>query len=251
MLVRRLIGPVFWGAVVSFAYYLVNMYGLNIGVVEVNEFYGEQFFAVLSTLYAIITALVLIKGLENVDSLTSAVLREATKLRSIAALSLGFRDETTAGTMRHMRTELRFYADNVLAQGSAQRSQANDGAIDGCSRLVIGLATQDPFEATLKAELLRQIEELRAMRATRASLAETRLPGYLIWMLAVMTLSIIAPFFAEHSAEVSFNYYAIFAVSTFGSFIFFMMQDINKPYDGLWAVDFGPFREAAETLSAG
>ena len=251
MLFRRLFGPVFLGALAVLGYYLLNINNLNADIVEVNDFYGEQFFAVLSTLYAIMTALVLIKGLDSVDSLTAALLREATKIRTVASLSSAFQGEAAASSIRHLRTELGFYVDSLLEQRHAQTLERNAAAMETCRRIVAATPTDNAFDAELKIELIREIEALRLLRAERGSLAMQKLPGYLIWMLAVMTLAIIAPFFVEHTLELGFNYYAIFTLSTFGSFIFFMMQDINRPYDGLWTVDFSPFEDAHAALSEG
>lgn len=248
MLYRRLLGPALLGALCTGGYYALNVSGLNLGLVAVDPFYGEQFFAVLSTLYAITTAMVMIKGLETVNSLSASILREATKIRSVGSLSAAFEGEDARAAMRRLRGELMIYVDNVREQKGADRSRKNDGVIDGCRRIVASIGAQTHVDVLLKIELLREIEALRLLRAERAAIAETRLPGYLVWMLAVMTAAIIAPFFLEHTAAINFNYYAIFLLSGFGSFIFFMILDINQPYDGLWQVNFAPLDEASADL---
>ncbi len=253
MLIRRLIGPLTLGAICAGAYYALNKYGINLEIVDLDAFYGQQFFAVLSTLYAITTAMVLIKGLDTVNSLTAAILRESTKIRSIASLSAAFEHEAARSAMRNLRGELAIYVDNIReirAASGAERTRKNDGVIDGCRRIIAAAPVDDGPDILLKIELLREIEALRLIRAERTAVARTRLPGYLIWMLLVMTVAIIAPFFLYGSQGVSFNYYAIFLLTTFGAFLFFMIHDINKPYDGLWKVNFDPLDEAAADLAS-
>ncbi|MCI4665125.1 MAG: hypothetical protein MRY74_10445 [Neomegalonema sp.] len=247
MIFRRLFGPVFIGLLCCVAYYFANQFELNQSLLVINEFYIEQFLTTLSTLYAIVTALVLIKGLETVNGLTAALLREATKVRSIASLSAAFHDDGSRAAMRHVRGELAMYVDNIRTRRDADRAERNDGAIDGCRRIIAGAHV---YETELKVALLRELEALRLLRAERGSQAASRVPGYLVWMLLVMKVAILAPFFLEHSTGPHFNYYAIFALSTFGSFIFLMVRDINRPYSGLWRVDFTPMDEAAAELEA-
>ena len=248
MLIRRFFGPLFLGLLAAAGYYALNRFGLNIGLVELNAYYGEQFFAVLSTLYAILTALVLLKGLQNADALTAALLHEATKIRSIAGMCDMFEGEAARASMRLVRGELRMFVENILEQQSASRSMRNDGAIDHCRKIIARMKVEGGADPAIKMELLRELEALRLLRSERASIAGQRLPLYMVWMIAALTLAIIAPFFVEHTRAVHFNYYAIFAIGAFGSFVFLMIRDINRPYEGLWAVDFSPFREAAEAL---
>ena len=249
-ILRRLLAPLFIGFGSVALYVYLNLANLNSSVVGVSEFYAEQFFSVMATLYAIITALILVKGIESFDALSSAISHEAMKIRSINAYFSYYSDtaQQPGGSIHRIRQLLLQYIDNVLNQKSAAKSADNDSIIDACIHDCSLISVDDENDRIALTEIMKGIDEFRTLRANRINCARNKVPGYLIGMLVLMTVSIIIPFFLEQQTAVHFNHYIIFTLSTFASFIYFLLQDINKPYDGLWTIDLSPFHEAADEI---
>ena len=251
-LFRRAIAPIIIGLAAILIYFLLNLFELNRVRIDINEFYGEQFFAVLATLYAIITALILVKGIESFDSLGNAINCEAMKIRSLNAYFHYFEGSSKASqdkTVTEIRQRLFAYVENVLEQKTAFRSSKNDQLIDQCVQQCANLDVIDENDRIALTEVIRGLDDLRKLRADRVNVAQTKIPGYLIGMLAFMTLSIMLPFYLHHQTGITFNYYIIFVLGTFGSFIFFLLTDINRPYEGLWQIDLNPFLEARSEVA--
>ena len=249
-ILRRLLAPLFIGSAAVALYVYLNIANLNGSVVGVSEFYAEQFFSVMATLYAIITALILVKGIESFDALSSAISHEAMKMRSINAYFSYYSTEAQrqGGSIYHIRQLLLQYIHNVLHQNSAAKSTENDSIIDACIHNCSLISVDDENDRIALTEIMKGMDEFRTLRANRINCARNKVPGYLIGMLVLMTVSIIIPFFIERQTAAHFNHYIIFTLSTFASFIYFLLQDINKPYDGLWTIDLTPFHEAAEEI---
>ena len=252
-ILRRLLAPLVIGSAAVSLYVYVSVSGLNTAMVGLNEFYAEQFFSVMATLYAIITALILVKGIESFDALSSAISHEAMKIRSINAYFSYYSDDAQApgGSIHRIRLLLLEYIDNVQEQNTASQSSKNDTIIDECIYSCSNISTHDENDRIALQEIMKGLDEFRTLRADRINCARNKVPGYLIWMLVLMTVSIIVPFYIESQTSLHFNHYIIFTLSTFASFIYFLLQDINKPYDGMWTIDLSPFEEAAREIRKG
>jgi len=251
-LARRLIGPVFIGLIGVAVYWALNFYQLNNTDMEFSEFFGEQFFSVLATLYAIVTALMLVKGLDTFDSLDHAIRDEAMKIRSINTYFYYFQNdavERNNNLINTIRNHLVQYVANILAQTTADRVEENDRVITVCIEKCNEIEVHDENDRIALSEIIRGIDDLRSLRSRRLNLASAKIPDYLIGMLAIMTVSVVLPFFLHHHNGLSFNYYIIFFLSLFGSFIYFLLTDLNKPYAGLWRIDFTPYVEAKDEVA--
>lgn len=250
---RRLIAPAVVGVLAATLYFVANRADLNVGLVSVDEFYGEQFYAVIATLYAIITALLLVKGIDTFNALGAAVSEEAMKIRSINAY-LGYfyssGQDVGLAQIAEIRRLLLGYTRHVQARHSADAAPENEAVIDECVRHCSRLTVADANDQIALGEAMRGLDALRGLRARRVHCAKEKIPGYLISMLALMTAAIMLPFYLLHDDGYGFNYYILFTLGTFGSFIYFLLNDINKPYSGMWRIDFTPYDEAEKELAA-
>lgn len=252
-MLKRVFGPAIVGGIAAGAYFFINMRGLNAELVTVDEYYGEQFYAVIATLYAIITALLLVKGIETFNALSAAVNDEAMKIRSLNAYMTYFYSSGKEVGLEHVeaiRTELLGYVSRVRGRGQADANPENEKVIDRCIRYSAHIDVGDENDRIALAEVMRGLDEFRQLRARRINCAKQKIPPYLIRMLALMTLAIMAPFYLHHEPGIGFNTYILFTLGTFGSFIYFLLNDINTPYDGLWTVEFDAYEVAEAELQA-
>lgn len=219
-----------------------------------DEFYGEQYYAVLSTLFAIITALILVKGIEFFDRLNSLISEEANQIRSIVEFLAYFEDERSCGdnpNVRSIKEILREYCAMSLAN-----PYEPDGVDPGVALLRRGsdeigrLVCREENDRVALAEIMRGLNTLFATRAKRLSCGKAKVPVYMLITLAFMSVSIIAPFFLEDPATFTHNYAIIFVLATFCSFILLLLMDINSPFDGFWAVDLDAFRRLQDSIEA-
>ncbi len=212
---------------------------------EFDEFYGEQYYAVLSTLFAIITALILVKGIEFFDRLNTLISEEANQIRSIYEFLAYFEDGSSGGSDPHVRaTKLILCEYCSLSLEDPDPEPGDDKGVDLLRRgaIEIGkLDCKDENDRVALAEVMRGLNNLFAIRAKRLSSGSVKVPVYMLITLAFMSAAIIFPFFLESPAAFNHNYAIIFVLATFCSFILLLLMDINSPFEGFWAVDLDAF----------
>lgn len=221
---------------------------------EFDEFYGEQYYAVLSTLFAIITALILVKGIEFFDRLNSLISEEANQIRSIYEFLAYFEDAESAQANPNVvaiKQLLRDYCAMSLA--NPYEPTGRDPGVELLRRGSDEIGKLDCREENDKvalAEIMRGLNTLFATRAKRLSCGKAKVPVYMLITLAFMSVAIIFPFFLEDPTVFNHNYAIIFVLATFCSFILLLLMDINSPFDGFWAVDLDAFQRLQENIEA-
>ncbi|MEZ5854709.1 MAG: DUF4239 domain-containing protein [Hyphomicrobiaceae bacterium] len=213
----------------------------NIWSIPINGNTAEQFFAVMATLYAVTTALVLVKAIESFDHLFKAITNETDKIRAISDFLIYMQ-----GTAKNLDTigQLRkIFRDYLAATFRDPRKTVDDSArrLSTCVSLIARLNCEDENDRIALGEIMKSMNELAAIRAERIALTNYRVPGYLVVMLAVMSLSMIMTFFVDPAEKISHNYTIIFLLTVFSSFIILLLLDIADPFDGFWEVDISPY----------
>lgn len=219
---------------------------------EFDEFYGEQYYAVLSTLFAIITALILVKGIELFDQLNQAVNEEANQIRSIVGFLSYFEDDASRARCDNLdtiRTLLRDYCRNVVAQPTISGSAENTSLLKRTAQEIARLDPADENDKVALQEIMRGLNMLFTTRAKRISASQAKVPLYMLVILAFMSLAIIFPFFLVSPEPFSHNYTIIFVLATFCCFILMLLVDINSPFDGFWHVDLEPYKQLEASIA--
>ncbi|MFV0297772.1 MAG: DUF4239 domain-containing protein [Hyphomicrobiaceae bacterium] len=209
----------------------------NVWSIPINGNTAEQFFAVMATLYAVTTALVLVKAIESFDLLFKAMSRETDKIRSISDFL--FYMQATIGNgepIHRLRCIFRDYLKATF-ENPKRTDGAGDSTFANCVGLIARLECADENDRIALAEIMKSMNELSAVRAERIVLTNYRVPGYLVIMLAVMSLSMILMFFVDPAEKISHNYTIIFLLSVFSAFILLLLLDIADPFDGFWEMD--------------
>ncbi len=219
---------------------------------EFDEFYGEQYYAVISTLFAIITALILVKGIELFDQLNQAVNEEANQIRSIIGFLVYFEDETSRDGSSHiqtLRTLLRDYCQHVSAPPPISGSAANGAILKQTAEEIAKLEPADENDRVALQEVMRGLNALFITRSKRISASQAKVPVYMLVILTFMSLAIIFPFFLVSPEPFSHTYTIIFVLAAFCCFILMLLLDINSPFDGFWHVDLEPYHQLEEAIS--
>ncbi len=240
----RVVLPIVLGVVMVEAYrwsHTVPWLKANIWTIPVNGNTAEQFFAVMATLYAVTTALVLVKAIESFDHLFKAITTETDKIRAISDFLIYMQgtpqNVDTIGKLRQL------FRDYLGATFRDPRKTVDDSArrLSMSVKLIARLECEDENDRIALGEVMKSMNELSAIRAERIALTNYRVPGYLVVMLAVMSLSMIMTFFVDPAEKISHNYTIIFLLTVFSSFIILLLLDIADPFDGFWEVDISPY----------
>jgi hypothetical protein len=226
-----------------------------------GDAYNENFYAGLATLYAIITALALVKGIEGFDSMKRTIADEAYKARAIFELTYYFdmtSDPQTRNGIMGLRNGLLRYAANVATMRDQELTNDNLKILRGLQTSIAKLNPRDANDHLSLQLILSSHGELGVLRSKRISAVGEKIPRYLIAALWLMAISLILPFMVEPlyttgslaagltepDNPVRFGqYYIIFLLGALNSFLLLMLSDISDPFDGFWRVTLDPFNE--------
>ena len=264
----RCLLPLLIGGVCVEAYTLIHESGLAPDLMKYfvfGEKYNEIFYSATATLYAIITALALVKGIEDFDEIKKIITDEAYKVRAISEMShyfdLATRPQTHEAT-KSLKLKLMTYARNVAAMRDQDIKDANLGLLRQCQRDIAQLVPEDENDRHALRNIMEAHVELGTLRSKRVAAMGDKVPGYLIWALWLMAAGLILPFMAEPLMkeavapatgfvpnDARFGQYSIiFLLAALNSFLLLMLADVSEPFDGFWQVNLGPFQELSEAL---
>ncbi|HKJ62832.1 MAG TPA: hypothetical protein VKA94_12705 [Hyphomicrobiales bacterium] len=223
--------------------------------------YNEIFYSGLATLYALITALALVKGIEGFDAMKRTISDEAYKVRAIFELTYYFdltSDPQNRNGIMGLRNNLMRYAANVAAMRDQQLTNENLRILRSAQSNIAKLIPHDANDHHALQLILSAHGELGVLRSKRINAVGEKIPRYLIAALWLMALALIFPFMAEPlltpaSAAAGLTepdnplrfsqYYIIFLLGALNSFLLLMLSDISDPFDGFWKVTLDPFNE--------
>lgn len=217
---------------------------------EVSEYSGEQYYAVTSTLFALLTALILVKGIEAFDRLNAVLGEEANKIRSIVEFMYYFEEEdgerlpdaeAVKARTRRIRKLMRIYCGACVADPvSADHDRANQ-LLRRSTQEVGALDCHDENDRLALAEVMRALNELFAIRARRVACSRAKAPASMMVALVFMSLALIFPFFIGAPEAHPYAKAYIFVLTAFCAFVLALLRDINTPFEGVWRVDMQGF----------
>ncbi|MEO1608875.1 MAG: DUF4239 domain-containing protein [Pseudomonadota bacterium] len=255
----RITAPVLFGTLLVLIYELAhsNSWTQSYIIHEVNTYDGEQYYAVISTLFAILTALILVKGIEAFDRLNGVIGEEANKVRSIVEFMYYFEEQDNeevadiATVMRRTndirKLMLRYCQDSIEDPGASKEIKTN-GILRKATRVVGALECHDKNDELALTQVMAGINQLFTIRAHRAACSRVKIPIYMFIALSFMSIAIIFPFFFGKPEEHLFAQEFIFILTAFCTFVLFLLRDINSPFEGFWSVDMRAFHDLRDEL---
>ncbi len=280
------------------AYQTQEIFGYNIkeyvgrdateilSLAQFNPSYQEPFYTAISTLYAIILALALVKGMEDVDELRQSIAEETHRVRSIWNYLKYFEDdelnEKAVRAKARFRVLLLEYLKNIPDGRGNGNAELNRKVMDGCRAAVLEIEPYDRDDQIAQQEIMLSLETIGIMWAKRLGSNSGKISSYLMVALWVMSLALLLPFLAEplcvdpkvlqeQIGPEGFNaidkamcsdgvlmlspqrfsqYYMIFIIVSFFSFLMLMLHDLSSPDKGFWTVDHSAFDDLHMELSA-
>ena len=253
--ISRIILPVLIGLAISYVWYLspaISVLGLDVSIEGNDGKRIEYFLEIMSVLYAICIAFLLFKGLNDYDNLRHVLREEAACIQSYIEFMMYLDGEGKNGRIIDgIRTQFLTYIDNIYSDNQLTRQAAND-------RLIMDVITEtkrlntkksDSDDSIALSEAMKQLAELSRLRGLRESHIDSRMPTYLLVLLAVLSLSLLAPFMAGPRGNEDLTAVLIFSLSTFFSFFYIALLDLNEPNDGYWKIKIEAFKTVRKFIT--
>ncbi len=225
----------------------------------------EIFNGTVSTVYALVVAFIIFKGMQDFDQANFALRDEAMRIWSISRNLAFFAEsdrladpeahdrnlvlsEAVRGEMLAYLTDLQGALDN-RSQGVAE----NEERIIRTERYVARLTPIDANDRVALQSVMTTLGDLSGIRARRMALMAAQPSLFMVVMLILLSVLIITPFFAlgvsglyrdgdammaspQAAAFESLEIWAVGALAFTLTFLFIMLMDMNSPFDGQWTV---------------
>lgn len=256
--VFRILGPITIALSVTLLYFYFSPWftglviGKNSNLNELSKNQIDNLFDILSVIYAVSTAFLLLKGLGDHDQLKLALNEEAGTIRSIAHFSSYFTDhgkDENAYLVKDIKYNLINYIENLILGHEIAENEDNDKILENLVRKISKLELKDHNDNAALSELMKEFNSLLVTRSKRQALAESKMSPYLLFLMATMSVIIILSFFfVENDQPLQIVGLIIFSLTFFMAFVFVTMFDISRPFVGFWQIKLDSFNQTLNYL---
>lgn len=260
-MICRCVLPILIGGFAVEAYEVLNQSAATqqlLAFFNFHERYNEAFHGALATLYAIITAMALVKGIEDFDGFRKNLAEEAYKVRLIDDMVRYFNSGSPAAreAIAGLRYQFVLYASNVASFRDMTNRSDNLNILRRSQQYIASLTPEDENDKISLWAIMEAHGDLGTLRAKRIAAAVDKIPRYLILALWLMAITLILPFMVWPEGDAGqavdpgpSQATIIFLMASLNSFLLLMLSDISDPFDGFWQVHLGAFTELVELLT--
>ena len=271
-------------------YHLQNVFGYDVDkyigynipklleLARFNPSYKEQFYTALATLFSIIVALTLVKCMEESNNYSANLASEADSLRSIWNYLKYFQNKKLDDAADHqemgdaivkIRRVIRSYVSDMAQHELLDTDLTSNDVASRLRKYTLQFKAADKDDEIAQERIIDAVENISKCRSKRASARGGGVPFYLKFALWLMSIALVLPFFAEPlcvfpssetpillTCEKDLNpqrwsqYYMIFTIVSFFSFLLLMIDDINTFRIGFFKTRNGVFRDLRNYIGA-
>jgi len=210
------------------------------------------FWGVFGTLYALITAFVLVGVWEQFNGFSNEIAKEAKTITSIWNYT-DYLDDTVIS--KKMEEALVAYLKTV--SGSEAKKMARAARIVHPSKELVGIMEvidkikfDDPRDESAFKEIIRVYEELSTVRNERIESSVTRLPPLLKGFFVLISSVFVLGYLVHGFVNPVLYYSTLIAVSTIVFFANMIIFDMDNPVDGIWNVSFEAFKNSLSYIKS-
>lgn len=255
MFIYRVMLPLLFGLLMVWLYreaYLLPVVADFLSASAANITYLNWLFDILSTLYAICTAFLLWKGLTDRDTLRKILSDEANYIERLVGYLHYFDQKKEANRDMALRLlqYLRRYITNILVDEGIQASEENTRILRASVDLIASFEPEDDNDRIALSETMKSLSDLAMARSKRISQMEIKMSPYLLMALAIMSLTVIYPFFTEAPSGTDYvREMCIMILGSILSFLIITLLDISRPFNGFWRIKTDAFVQARKVIA--
>lgn len=203
-------------------------------------------FGTFGTLYALITAFILVEVWNQYNALDSAVATEAKVLTSIWNYTDYLNDTKVSQSMYQALTSyLRTTAEKeVIAMGHNQTLAHPSPELSQILRVIDNVKFDDPRDASAFKALIQSFENLSSSRMSRISQGATRIPTLLKLFFNLVTFTFLSIYILQMFVSLPLYLLTVVIISTIVLFVRAIIFDLDNPFKGIWNLSIEPYNNA-------
>jgi len=222
--------------------------GSNLLVSE-NSGFG-WFVGILGTFYTFIAAFIIVTVWGQFNGMSSMVSREAKLLSSLWNYTDYLNDEQVSGKMK---TALLEYIDKIVRSEKYDLSRGKrivhpSVELIGILESIDKVKFDDDRDASAFSSLIQSYEELSSTRSERIESGLARVPFLLKLLHGILALLLLVSIGLIGYVNIGIFLFAIISSALFVSMAFFLADDLDNPFEGIWNIDFSPFEHIREYI---
>ncbi len=208
------------------------------------------FVGILGTFYTFIAAFIIVTVWGQFNSMSAMVSREAKLLSSLWNYTDYLNDEKVS---TKMKTALLAYIDKIVRSEKYDLSKGTRivhpsteliGILDSIDRVRF----DDDRDAVAFSSLIQAYEDLSSTRSERIESGLARVPFLLKLLHGILALLLLVSIGLIGYVNIGMFLFAMVSSSLFVSMAFFLADDLDNPFEGIWNIDFSPFEHIKEYI---
>jgi len=200
--------------------------------------------SVVGTLYSVLYAFATYVIWGQFTAVETAILKESGALKDIILFSEGLKASTREPTVRAIKV----YAKGVVeSEWEALSRREDTGKTDRYFREIIASVTSIKPEGESEHEVYERLlaiaNDASTHRDERLALSVKRIPHTLLWFVSLTAAVILLLLFLFPFRSPVFGTIAIVLTTVLFFFAYFVLTDLDNPFEGTWNVTSDPFGE--------
>lgn len=222
---------------------------------ETETFFPETsalngFLTVFGSLYSILTAFVILEVWKQYNNISELIDQEAQGLEQLYGLTVYFRDEKMTAEMKKAIQE---YASILIdgqfrKLGSRDRTTRSSKAFERIAEIISHVHFNDDHDSVVFNQVLEHYRQLAWTRTERITKSVRRLPILLKSFIYIASFFTLMTFSFMPFTTSQYGALAMLVISFQQIMIFFIIEGLDNPFVGHWALTPEPFEQMLKHL---
>ncbi len=214
------------------------------------------FFTVFGVIYAIVAGFLLITVLSRYSALSQTIEDELNALESIRDFLIYFGSAHTEAS-RRLRKALADYTGAVatvewreMADPAAPTNSDTSEELYEIMRCTAKIPVTGERDTSVLSAVIDSVADLAKLRTRRIALANERLPPRLRLLILLMSLALVAGYYAVGVQSLAAHIFMASSLSVSVYLLYWIIEDLDHPFYGVWNINRAPLDELIERFQA-
>lgn len=208
-------------------------------------------FGTFGTIYALITAFILIEVWNQYNSLESAMSQEAKVITSIWNYTDYLNDPKIS---RSMRLTLMAYLNKVInteidSMGANKLVAHPSSELSQIMRVIDSIKFDDDRDSSAFKSLIQSFENLSGARMNRLSQGSTRIPVLLKVFFDLVSMFFLIIYSLQMFISTPLYIFTVILISTVVLFVRTIIYDLDNPFAGIWNISTDSYNNAKQFIT--
>lgn len=208
------------------------------------------FTGAIATLYTLIVAFIIVEVWGQFNSISKYISEEAKAITSIWNYTDYLNDSSLSKKMKEGLLSYINVASNSEKKDASQgiRSVHPSKELVGILKIIDKVTFDDNRDSAIFPNLITSFENLSSLRSERIDASTNRLPGFLKILFQSLSVIVVVFFMFQPFNDLFIALFGNLTLAILVSISYFLVEDMDNPFEGHWNVDYSPLQEAKDYI---